>query len=82
MRDIEGRYLSDNEIEAINSYLLQNGCSTINGTPNITNIHFTNGFYKTEFSEANKATLSYLEVPENWVKSFIRDKKINKIING
>jgi len=56
MSDIEGRYLSDNEIEAINSYLLQNGCSTINDTPNIT--------------------------PENWVKSFIRDKKINKIING
>ena len=81
MRDIESKYLSSDVIEAVNYFLLEKGCKTINGVPNITNIHFTEGFYKTEFSEPNKAELGYLEIPEHFVKSFIRNKKINKIIN-
>lgn len=80
MRDIEGRYLSPDVIEAIKSFLLEKGCKTVDGIPNITNIHLTEGFYKTEFSEPNKAELGFLEIPEYWVKSFIRNKKINKII--
>ena len=80
MRDIEGRFLSSDVVEAVNFFLLEKGCKTINGTPNITNIHLTEGFYKTEFSEPNKAELKYLEIPEHWVKSFIRNKKIDKLI--
>ena len=80
MRDIEGRFLSSDVVEAVNSFLLEKGCKTINGAPNITNIHLTEGFYKTEFSEPNKAELGYLEIPEHWVKSFIRNKKIDKLI--
>jgi len=80
MRDIEGRYLSTDVIEAIKSFLLDIGCSTVNGVPNITNIHFTEGFYKTEFSEPIKSDIGYIEIPEHWVKSYIRNKKINKII--
>ena len=81
MRDIEGRYLSDDVIEALKSFLLEKGCKTIDGIPNITNIHFNKGFYKTEFSEPNKSELGYYEIPEYWVKSFIRNKKINNIFN-
>jgi hypothetical protein len=80
MRDAEGRYLSSDVREAINSFLLEKGCKTVDGIPNIKNIHFTEGFYKTEFSEPNKSELCFLEIPEYWVKSFIRNKKINKII--
>jgi len=80
MRDVEGKYLSQDTIEAINSFLLEKNCKTVDGIPNITNIHLTEGFYKTEFSELNKSELGYLEIPEYWVKSFIRNKKINKII--
>jgi hypothetical protein len=82
MRDIEGRFLSSEVIEAIKSFLIDKGCKTINGIPNITNIHFTEGFYKTEFSEPGKDDQGYIEIPEDWVKSFIRNKKINKIIDG
>jgi len=80
MRDIEGRYLSPDVVEAVNSFLLEKECKTINGIPNITNIHLTEGFYKTEFSEPNKEDIGYIEIPDYWVKSFIRNKKINKII--
>ena len=80
MRDIEGRYLSPDVVESVNYFLLERGCKTTNGIPNITNIHLTEGFYKTEFSEPNKAELGYLEIPEHWVKSFIRNKKIDKLI--
>jgi len=81
MRDVEGRYLSQDIREAINSFLLEKGCKTVDGIPNITNIHLREGFYKTEFSEPNKSDIGYIEIPEHWVKSFIRDKKINKIIS-
>ena len=80
MRDVEGRYLSQDIREAINSFLLEKGCKTVDGIPNITNIHLREGFYKTEFSEPNKSDIGYIEIPEHWVKSFIRNKKINKII--
>jgi len=80
MRDIEGRYLSQDIIEAIKSFLLEKDCKTVDGIPNITNIHLREGFYKTEFSEPNKSDIGYIEIPEHWVKSFIRNKKINKII--
>ena len=80
MRDIEGRFLSSDVVEAVNSFLLEKGCKTVNGIPNITNIHLREGFYKTEFSEPNKSDIGYIEIPEHWVKSFIRNKKINKII--
>ena len=80
MRDIEGRYLSQDVIEAINSFLLEKNCKTVNGIPNITNIHFTSGFYKIEFSEPNKSELGFLEISDYWIKAFIRNKKINKII--
>jgi hypothetical protein len=80
MRDAEGRYLSQDIREAINSFLLEKGCKTFDGIPNITNIHLREGFYKTEFSEPNKSELGFLEIPEYWVKSYIRNKKINKII--
>jgi hypothetical protein len=83
MRDIEGRFLSQDVVEAVNSFLLEKGCKTVDGIPNITNIHLTDTsirLYKTEFSEPNKAELGYLEIPDYWVKSFIRNKKINKII--
>ena len=80
MRDVEGRYLSQDVVDGIHSFLLEKGCSTVNGVPNITNIYLTEGFYKTEFSEPNKAELKYLEIPEHWVKSFIRNKKIDKLI--
>jgi|LauGreDrversion4_2_1035121.scaffolds.fasta_scaffold111110_4 hypothetical protein len=81
MRDAEGRYLSSDVREAINSFLLEKGCKTVDGIPNITNIHLRDGFYKTEFSEPNKSDIGYIEIPEHFVKSFIRDKKINKIIS-
>ena len=50
MRDIEGRYLSSDVVEAVNYFLLERGCKTVNGIPNITNIHLTGGFYKTELN--------------------------------
>jgi hypothetical protein len=81
MRDIEGRYLSYDVIEAVKFFLLKRGCKTVNGVPNITNIHLTEGFYKTEFSEPDKSDIGYIEIPEYWIKSFIRNKKIDKIIN-
>ena len=80
MRDIEGRYLSQNVIEAINFFLLEKGCKTVDGIPNITNIHLTGGFYKIEFTEPDKSDIGYIEIPEHWVKSFVRNKKIDKII--
>lgn len=80
MRDIEGRYLSSDVVEAVNYFLLERGCKTVNGIPNITNIHLTGGFYKTEFTELDKSDIGYIEIPEHWVKSFIRNKKINQII--
>lgn len=80
MRDIEGRFLSNDVIEGIHSFLLERGCKTTNGVPNITNIHLTEGFYKTEFSEPNKEDIGYIEIPDYWVKSFIRNKKIDKLI--
>ena len=80
MRDIEGRFLSSDVVEAVNSFLLEKGCKTIDGIPNITNIHLTEGSYKTEFSEPNKAEIGYIEIPDHWVKSFIRNKKIDKLI--
>lgn len=80
MRDIEGRYLSEDTIEAIKYFLLERGCITLDGNPNITNIHFSEGVYKTEYTEPSKDSQGYLEIPEHFVKSYIRDKKINKII--
>jgi hypothetical protein len=80
MRDIEGRYLSSDVVESVNSFLLERGCKTVNGIPNITNIHLTGGFYKTEFTEPDKSDIGYIEIPEHWVKSFIRNKKIDKLI--
>jgi hypothetical protein len=80
MRDIEGRFLSSDVVEAVNSFLLEKGCKTVDGIPNITNIHLTEGLYKTEFSEPNREDIGYVEIPDYWVKSFIRNKKINKII--
>jgi len=82
MRDIEGRYLSPDVREAINSFLLEKGCKTVDGIPNITNIHLKEGFYKTEFSEPNKSDIGYIEIPEHFVKSYIRNKKINNVLNG
>ena len=81
MRDIEGRYLSDDVVDAIKSFLLEKGCLTLNGVPNITNIHFSDGLYKTEYTEPAKDVQGYLEIPEYWVKSYIRNKKINKLID-
>lgn len=81
MRDIEGRYLSDDVVDAIKSFLLERGCLTLNGVPNITNIHFSDGLYKTEYTEPAKDAQGYLEIPEYWVKSYIRNKKINKLID-
>ena len=80
MRDIEGRFLSQDVIEAIKSFLVERGCKTVDGIPNINTIHFTEGFYKTEFSEPNKSELGFLEISEYWVKAFIRNKKIDKLI--
>ena len=76
-RGIEGRYLPDDVTEALNSFLLERG---FNGIPNITSIHLRGGFYKTEFSEPNRSDIGYIEIPEHWVKSFIRNKKIDKLI--
>jgi hypothetical protein len=77
IRDSEGRFLSSDVIEGIHSFLLlERGCSS----PNITNIHLNSGFYKTEFTHIGKTDIGYVEVPEYWVKSYIRNKKINKII--
>jgi hypothetical protein len=36
--------------------------------------------YKIEVIEPGKESLSYVEAPTHWVKSHIRDKKINQII--
>ena len=80
MRDIEGRFLPPDVGEALKSFLLERGCKTVNGIPNITNVHLTDGFYKTEFTEPDKSDIGYIEIPEHWVKSFIRNKKIDKII--
>jgi hypothetical protein len=76
IRDAEGRYLSNDEIEGIHSFLLEKGCPS----PNITNIHLNYGLYKTEFSELNKPDIKYMEIPEHWIKSYIRNKKIDKLI--
>jgi hypothetical protein len=80
MRDIEGRYLSSDVREAINSFLLEKGWCVMTDNRVITNIHLREGFYKTEFSEPNKSDIGYIEIPEYWIKSFIRNKKINQII--
>jgi hypothetical protein len=82
MRDIEGRFLPDDVRESINYFLLEKGCKTVDGIPNITNIHLKEGFYKTEFSEPNKSDIGYIEIPEHFVKSYIRNKKINNVLNG
>ena len=80
MRDIEGRFLSNDVIEGIHSFLLlERGCSS----PNITNIHFNSGLFVVEgfqFTHIGKTDIGYVEVPEYWIKSYIRNKKINKII--
>ena len=110
MRDIEGKYLSEDVILALKSFLLERGCkvveyynkagytrsndpkalliasdssleSTIDGMPNIISVHLNKGFYSLEFTEPGKSDIGYVEVPEDWVKSFIRDKKINQIID-
>lgn len=80
MRDAHGRYISDDVIEAIKSFLIDRGCLTLDGNPNITNIHFSESLYKTEYLEPGKDSQGYLEIPEHWVKSFIRNKKIDSII--
>jgi hypothetical protein len=76
IRDSEGRYLSSDVIEGIHFFLLEKGYSS----PNITNIHLNYGFYKTEFTHVGISDIGYAEVPEHCVKSFIRNKKINQII--
>jgi hypothetical protein len=80
MRDIEGKYLSDDVIEAIKVFLLDRGLITLDGNPNIKSIHLSKGLYKIEYTEPNKESQGYLEIPEFLIKSFIRNKKINKII--
>ena len=79
-RDISGKYLSADVMESLESFLIENGSLLTNGRPNITSVYINDGFYKTEFSEPNKAELGYLEIPKHWVESFIRDKKINSIL--
>lgn len=82
MRDIEGNYLSVDVWDSLKSFLLEKGCKTVDGNPNIVSVHLSSGFYKTEFTEPNRSDIGYIEIPEHWVKSFIRNRKINKIING
>jgi hypothetical protein len=79
-RDIQGKYLTDDEILAIEYYLMQYDCRTINGKPQITSIEYAGNVYKIEVIEPGKESLSYAEAPTHWVKSHIRDKKINQII--
>ena len=93
MRDIEGKYLSEDVVLALRTYLLERGCKVtatidnqtfetiIYGVPNIISVHLKGGFYSLEFTEPGKSDIGYVEVPEDWVKSFIRDKKINQIID-
>ena len=96
MRDIEGKYLSEDVILALKSFLLERGCkvveyydktgyprpeSTIDGMPNIISVHLKSGFYSLEFTEPGKSDIGYVEVPEDWVKAFIRDKKIDNLLN-
>jgi hypothetical protein len=85
IRDIEGRYLSNDVVDAIYAFLRQKLMSHYTTVSDycditITMFHFTNGFYKIEFTEVNKAEPRYLEIPESWVLSYIREKKINSII--
>lgn len=88
MRDIDGKYLSSDVVLALRSYLLERGCktigqtleSTIEGIPNIISVHLKGGFYSLEFTEPGKSDIGYVEVPEHWVKSFIRDNKIDKLL--
>ena len=73
IRDVEGKYLSDDVIEGIHFYLLERGCSSPNIPTNYQapNIHHNYGFYKTEFTHVGKTDIGYVEVPEHWVKSYI-----------
>ena len=80
MRDINGKSLTADELDAIEYYLMQYDCLTLNGKPQITSIEYRADVYKIEVIEPNKEYLSYAEAPTHWVKSFIRDKKINQII--
>jgi len=77
MRDMQGRYIKDDEITAIDNYLIGFGARS---PIVLSNIEVTDEAYKVEFIEYGKRSLSYLAVPVHWVKSFIRDKKINTII--
>lgn len=77
MRHIHGSYIKDDEISAIENWLV--GFGAISPTV-ISNIEVTDKAYKVEFIECGKRSLSYQEIPVDWVKSFIRDKKINTII--
>lgn len=103
MRDIKGKYLSEDVILALKSFLLERGCkvveyydkagyprleSTIDGMPNIISVHYDKSqhrlprgpLYSLEFTEPGKSDIGYVEVPEDWVKSFIRDKKIDNLL--
>lgn len=80
MRDIEGKYLSSDVVLALRTFLLEKGCKVVENTPNIISVHLKNGFYSLEFTEPGKSDIGYVEVPEDWVKSFIRDQKITQIL--
>jgi hypothetical protein len=78
-RDIQGMYLSDEEIIAIEVYLKQSGYIGVKSFS--TTVENTDLFYRVEFVKQGISATGYKEIPTHWVKSFIRERKINQIID-
>lgn len=88
MRTTDGWLIPDEYIDVILEYLKSNG--SLN--PNITSImgmvrhdpklKTSESVYSVEYSSANTTELKNFNISINYIKSVIRDRKINKIISG
>ena len=80
-RDTNGRFLKPEEVSACNDYLIIAwGCRSINNEANITSITIDNDLYKVEFTQPLSEYRHYVEIPDCWIQSHIRNKKIDYIL--
>ena len=81
-RKTNGYIVPNEHIDVIIEYLINNGAINPNITSIMDGAKNSEKFYSIEYTSSNTTDLHNIHISINYIKSVIRDKKINKLIDG